>query len=135
MAATLRCERGQVRVVAEGGDLLAAAERDEVEVSSRLGNTPRFIRFKGGEAFETADNDGVDRLLPAAGAGLLHHLESRLRYVLLGVLVTVAFVWASVQWGVPMAARAIAASLPQSVHAHADSLVLELIDRQMMAPS
>lgn len=135
VAATLRCERGQVRVVAEGGDLLAVAERDEFEVSSRLGNTPRFIRFKGGEAFETADNDGVDRLLPAAGAGLLHHLESRLRYVLLGVLVTVAFVWVSVQWGVPMAARAIAASLPQSVHAHADSLVLELIDRQMMAPS
>ncbi len=135
VAASLQCEDGQVRVLGEDGAVLAAALCGAVEISSRLGNTPRFVRFADGTAFETADNDAVDRLLPAHGAGLLHHLESRLRYVLIGVLVTVVFVWASVQWGVPMAARTIAAMLPASVHVHADRLVLELIDRQMMAPS
>lgn len=33
---------------------------DEVSISERIGNSPRYICFPGGEEFETTDNDPID---------------------------------------------------------------------------
>jgi Zn-dependent protease with chaperone function len=135
--ATLLRDGGWLRVEGADGALHAPVALASVEISARLGHTPRVLRFPGGASFETDDNEAVDRLAPARGVtrGLVHRLESRLRYVLIGLLVTIAFVWGSVQWGVPALARLVAFSLPARVHAQADRLVLELLDRQMLAPS
>lgn len=126
-----------ITVEGEGGEVLAAAALAELKFSSRVGNTPRFLRFPGGESFETADNDAVDRLASQRSpvSGLAHRLESRLRYMLVGLVVAIAFVWGSVQWGVPALARVAAFSLPADVNAHADRLVLEFLDRRLLKPS
>lgn len=122
-----------------GGEPFAQAAFDRLAVSSRVGNTPRFLAFPGGGRFETRDNDAVDRLVaahrPSRGAGLAHRLESRLRYVLLGLVVTIAFVWSGIQWGIPAAAKAVAFSLPVEVNNHADRSVLEVLDRIWLEPS
>src|SRR5690606_9814722 len=106
---------------------------ETVEISSRLGNTPRMLRFADGGSFETADNAAVDRLL--GGRNLAHRLESRLRYVLLGVLVTVLFVWGGVRYGIPALAEGVAFALPESVSRQVGQGVLELLDEQILFPS
>ncbi|NMG30149.1 M48 family metallopeptidase [Aromatoleum evansii] len=136
--ASVAVANGLLRVEGAAGETLhPACELDGVEFSSRVGNTPRFIRFPGGASFETADNDAVDRLLArrAPANGLAHRLESKLRYALVGLAFTVVFVWACVQWGVPALARVAAHALPVELNAHAETVVLELLDRQLLKPS
>lgn len=135
--ARLCLEDGRFRVLGEEGVLQGPAALDGVEISSRIGNTPRFVRFPAGGAFETDDNDAIDALTGGRSRwnGLAHRLESRLRYVALGLVVTIAFVWGGVQWGVPAAARMAAFSLPADVNAHADRMVLELLDAQVLEPT
>ena len=42
---------------------LCCGKFSDVEISSRLGNTPRFFYFPQGQKFETRDNDLVDQML------------------------------------------------------------------------
>lgn len=136
-AASVQVDGDTVRVEGAHGELLAPLPLAALRCSSRVGDTPRFLRFPGGQRFETADNAAVDRLFAARAplAGLAHRLESKLRYALAGLALTIAFVWGGTQWGVPALARIAAFSLPAEVNAHADRLVLEVLDRQMLAPS
>lgn len=136
-AATLTLAEGLVSVQADGVALAGPVALAEVVVSSRLGNTPRFLRFPGGASFETADNDGIDRLLAPLRPhhGLVHRLESSLRYVLLGLVVTVAFVWGAVRYGIPALAEATAFSLPPSLNRQIGDGALELLDGELLAPS
>ncbi len=135
--ASLHCIDGRVEVTGPDGVLRGPLALARVQVSSRIGNTPRFLRFPDGGCFETDDNDAVDDLLGRhrLGAGLAHRLESRLRYAVVGLLVAIAFVWGGVQWGVPALARTVAFALPAEVHAEADRMVLELLDGQLLKPS
>lgn len=136
-AARLIVADGRLRVSA-GDELLAGPlPLAAVAVSSRLGNTPRMLRFADGACFETADNDGVDRLLAGQGRwpGLVHRLESSLRYVLLGLLVTVALVWGGVRYGIPQLAEATAFALPAAVSRQVGEGVLELLDDELLFPS
>jgi Zn-dependent protease with chaperone function len=137
VAARLLCAAGRLRVTA-GDELLAGPlPLAEVVVSSRLGSTPRMLRFADGACFETADNAGVDRLLAGQGRrhGLVHRLESSLRYVLLGLLVTVAFVWGGVRHGIPQLAETTAFALPATVSRQVGEGVLELLDDELLFPS
>ena len=34
-----------------------------IEISSRIGNTPRYINFPDGSLFETEDNDAIDQMV------------------------------------------------------------------------
>ncbi|NMF88431.1 M48 family metallopeptidase [Aromatoleum petrolei] len=136
--ASVVVEKGVLQVEGAAGETLhPACELDCVEFSSRVGDTPRFLRFSAGASFETADNDAVDQLLArrAPASGLAHRLESKLRYALVGLAFTVAFVWACMQWGVPALARVAAHALPVELNAHAETAVLELLDRQLLKPS
>lgn len=135
--ASLVVDGGMLRVEGDDGELQAPVALEDIGFSSRVGNTPRFVRFPAGGSFETADNDAVDRLLAqrAPASGLAYRLESRLRYVVVGLVVTIAVVWGGVQWGVPALAKVAAFALPAQVNAQADRLVLEMLDRQTFAPT
>ncbi|GHT99358.1 peptidase M48 [Betaproteobacteria bacterium] len=122
----------------DGSPLTEAAAVERVEVSSRLGSTPRFVRFADGGVFETRDNDGVDVLLaPHRGQwhGLPHRLESSMRYALLGVLVTVAFVFAVLRYGVPAGAEYVAFKLAPETSRSIGRGTLTLLDRSILGPS
>lgn len=136
--ASLRVEGGEVRVLEGEQPLAGPVPLDTVAVSSRLGNTPRMLRFADGGSFETADNAAVDRLLSGSGRrrhGLVHRLESSLRYVLLGVLITALFVWGGVRYGIPVLAEGVAFALPETISRQVGQGVLELLDRQILFPS
>ena len=70
----LRTDGGRV-VVGTAEAMLVEAPVGAVEISSRVGSIPRRIGFPDGSVFETADNDGVDRLFLPRGRGLVHELE------------------------------------------------------------
>lgn len=110
-----------------------------LEISSRLGNTPRHVAFPDGSRFETQDNAGIDALLRALkrdGASLwLHRLESKLRYVALGVVVAVAFGWAMVVYGLPAAAKALAMQMPVAVSSSISEQVLVKLDERFFLAS
>ena len=90
-----------------------------VTISSRLGNTPRYINMPDGWKFESRDNDAIDSLLAQyklhGWQAMVHRLESRWHYVLASLLLVAAFVWGMLQYGLPAAAAAIAYQLPASV--------------------
>ncbi len=126
-------------VQAESRSLLPATAIEEVEISSRLGNTPRYLGFPGGATFETGDNDAIDRLLTKLGVSsralLLHRLESHKRFILVSLLLVVLFVWSLVQYGIPAMSRSVAFSLPPSASAMVGEGVLEFLDHQLFSPS
>uniref|UniRef100_UPI0032DF0424 M48 family metallopeptidase n=1 Tax=Azotobacter salinestris TaxID=69964 RepID=UPI0032DF0424 len=136
-SARLTLADGRISVCADGVVLAGPLALAQLTVSSRLGSTPRFLRFPDGGSFETADNDGVDRLLVPLRPhhGLLHRLESSLRHVLLGLVVTVAFVWGAVRYGIPTLAEVTAFSLPPALNRQIGDGALELLDSRAFAPS
>ena len=70
----LRTDGGRV-VVGTAEAMLVEAPVGAVEISARVGSIRRRIGFPDGSVFETADNDGVDRLFLPRGRGLVHELE------------------------------------------------------------
>ena len=87
-----------------------------VEVSERIGATPRRITLPDGRIFETPDNDAVDALLRDLPSGrardTLHRLESSLPLIALAVGCAVAVVWFLAAAGLPSLAREAAYALP-----------------------
>ncbi len=135
----LHCAADRLLSVLRGdGEKLAGPEPlSDVDISSRLGNTPRFIRFADGGVFETADNDSIDQLLSEVRpqSGLLYRLESKLRYALIGLLVTIVFVWGSVQYGIPAVAQYTAFALSPENNRRVGQGVLGVLDRFYVTPS
>ncbi len=100
------------------GDRSERALLAELDISPRLGNTPRRLSFPGGGLFETQANDAIDRMLTSTGtghAGWLHWLESKWHIALLLAVPTAACLWFAATSGVPAIARLVAAQLPDSV--------------------
>ena len=115
---------------------------DAVEVTSRLGNTPRYFTLPDGRKFETRDNDTVDALLREHSKqdlhgwqSLLHKFESRMHYVVLSLFVVIAFSWGMLKYGLPAGAEGIAYALPQNIMQSATDTTLELLDEHYLEPS
>ncbi len=136
VAAELRATSAFVSVWADGRELVPPHAWESVEVSSRLGDTPRFLRFADGAKFETRDNAAIDAVLRGRGErGWLHHLESRLRYVALGVVVVIAFAWGLMHYGIPAFAEHAAFALPAAASQQLDREVLKVLDAHLLEPS
>jgi Zn-dependent protease with chaperone function len=103
-----------------------------VQVSSRVGNVPRYLYFPNGEKCETKQHDLVDQWLhqyrPSFWHNLAHQLETHTYFVALTVALVVAFTWVVVVYGLPASARYIAYNLPQGVMDRAASETLDFLD-------
>lgn len=123
----------------EAGSQLPNAHFDELTIASRIGNTPRCIYFPDNSKFETQDNTAIDdwvaELRDSSWTGLAHRLESRLRYVLLGLCVVLLFAWFSVNHGIPAASHAIAQRLPISLTRQFGQDTLALMDKRVFDAS
>ena len=111
----------------------------EVEISERIGSTPRMLRFADGSACEIADNDAVDAALEQLDAvspqHRVHRLESRWHYALLAGIALVLIAWSTIQFGIPAAAKHVALALPTSTDHALGRESLELLDRMMFEPT
>jgi len=115
-----------------------AVDFHNLEIESRLGNTPREISFAGNQLFITPDNDAVDALILELGTGesvsWLHKLESSLPTIAASVIITLAVLAATVVYGVPKAAEVIAFKLPEFVSSKLGSS-LDVLDNTIFDPS
>ena len=110
-----------------------------VNVSDRLGRTPRRVRFDDGAVFETTDNDAVDAALEVLGkrsfSGAVDRWERRWQ-VAGGALLAVALIAVLfVRYGIPLLANVAAHVLPPSVDRAIGNQGLEILDRSFMKPS
>ncbi len=115
---------------------------DTVAITSRLGNTPRYLTLPDGRKFETRDNDAVDALLQQHSQqgihgwqSYLHKLESHLHYVALALVVVIAFSWGMLKYGLPAASEGIAYALPQNIMQNATDSTLAFLDDHYLEPS
>ena len=114
--AVLWFEGARVFALNVDGDRREAA-METVEISSRLGNIPRRIVFPDGVSLAVEDNDFIDAAFRRCRKPtvLLHRLESRWRWLAAIAAIAAATVFAFVNWGVPMAAGALARVTPQEI--------------------
>lgn len=111
----------------------------DLEISDRVGNIARQVKFPGGGVFESTENDLIDEALESLGAkpgaGWVHKLESRWRMVL-GSLVAVALISVGfVHWGIPALAKQVARVLPAEADRAIGIGTLETFDKMMFDTS
>lgn len=111
----------------------------ELEISPRLGNTPRYLNLNNGDRFETLDNDGVDELLNRFQQGVLyrmvHKMESHLVFVLLGAVFTALAMWGFFKYGAPATASFIAHLLPENTNQYIGQGSLRILDESVFEDS
>lgn len=120
-------------------DLIYSINISEIKISSRLANTSRYLLFPGGEKFETNNNDSVDGLSEQFKypdkMKIVHHLESRLAYILTALLILIVILFGSIRYGIPLLAKKIAFVLPSSVQQVASEQTIEILDRSLLQSS
>ena len=124
---------------ADNGGHLQEQPFSAIRVTPRLADTPRFLNFSEGGTFETRDNAGVDEALARFGrwhwSRWVHRLETRLRFIIPAVAGFIFLMIALVQFGVPVAAKLIAARLPAAAYQMAGDQTLDILDRMVFKPS
>lgn len=112
---------------------------NELSISSRLGNTARYINFPDGAQFESIENDAVDEMVEKFSLStkntLAYKLESAKAFVLLTVVSVILFAWLFIQFGIPVLSKQIAAMLPEEASQHLGQGVLEVMDKSWFEPS
>ena len=111
----------------------------DVEISERVGNIARRLRFPGGGVFESRENDAIDEALAELNvkpaAGWTHKLESRWRVVVGSLVAIVVISVGFVQWGIPAIATQAARVMPVEAD-HAIGIgTLDTLDRIMFDES
>lgn len=135
-AVTLRFAQGQLEV--QGDELLRVIPLADVNISAKLGRTPRLLHFKDGGHCEVSNHTDFGVLMQAAGIHektLLSTLESNWRYALAATVFTICFVIAAFYWGLPWVAEVAAERVPASVALRIDEHFLEAVDDDLMQPS
>lgn len=104
----------------------------DITLEARLGNTPQQITWQTHERFVTLDHTGVEALqaeLPnKVRLHWVHKLEHKLIYALAAVLIVVAASAAFAFWGIPLTAKYVAYSAPDSVSSTLGKSTLGIID-------
>lgn len=131
---------GQVSILDKAlNQSLLQLEFSALEISSRIGSTPRYIYFPQGQKLETQDHASVDALLqqhrPSLFNTLAHRLESHLQFVLLTLVAVIGISWWTVQYGLPLASKVIANALPQRVMNIAAEETLQILDKTHFEPT
>jgi len=108
-----------------------------LEVSTRIGNTRRFITLPDGASFESEDNDGIDALI-ARHRGRrvsLYGLESSLRLALTSVVVVAAAGWYFFSTGLPALSERMAHAVPASAVSTLGTGILRTLDAELLEPT
>ncbi|MDK9556437.1 M48 family metallopeptidase [Marinobacter sp. M216] len=111
----------------------------DLNISPRVGNTPRYLYLPDDGVFETTDNDRVDQLGRGKSSGrmarLLHRLENHLGLILTAVVATIAVTAFAFVYGVPWTAKAVAHALPDRIAEQVGESTLTSLDGTWLEPS
>lgn len=111
----------------------------DLDISERVGNIPRLIRFPDGAQFRTAENAQVDHMLAqfrhARGSRWVHHLETHVRFVAIAVVVMALTSYGLVKYGIPYFAKLAAQSVSAQTAASIDDGAVQVLDKAFFKPS
>ncbi|MDD5058291.1 MAG: M48 family metallopeptidase [Sideroxydans sp.] len=109
----------------------------EVNISERLGNTPRLLTFAGGGHCEVTDHAALGDLLAQLGTrhSWLDGMHHSLAWALLAAGLIVLSLLAAYRYLLPWGAEVIAMRLPASVLQKMGSSTLDTLDKFMLQPS
>lgn len=111
----------------------------DLRISSRIGNTPRYIYFPSGQKIETNDHVLLDQWLREHSDswwnGLIHQLESHSYFVALTLVLVISFTYAMIVYGLPAATRYVAFQIPPTIMDRAASETLEFLDKVYLNPT
>lgn len=126
-------------IAADSRVLLHQITQDQIEISSRLGNGPRYLNLPDGQTVETLENDAVDQwqqqFRPGFLSSLVHRLESNMKFVLLTLVLVIMVVWGTMQFGVPATSNAIARALPAQLLDRTSQQTLGFMEQYWLQPS
>ena len=111
----------------------------EVVVSPRLGGTARRLEMPDGLVCEVLDNDAVDVFFRLSGTEvpgrLIDKLESKLRYVIIAVVMTSLVVWGAISYGIPLLAKHVAFMVPVTASSVLGKDILVALDKTIFSES
>lgn len=120
------------RVLIQGGSLKLETSLECLSIASRIGDSRRSIYLPDGGKLETDDNAAIDRVCrffnKNGPQSWLHKLEKNWAYVLSALLLTGIFVWASIEFGVPIVAKTVAKNLPATIERKIGEQALTQLD-------
>jgi Zn-dependent protease with chaperone function len=137
-------QRRVVRLDVDGADLLVSGDGVErrdalasLRVSLRVGRTPRSLHFADGAHCEVRDHDGLEAMLreTAQRGQWLHRAETSGRLMVIAVVVTLAFGFALVHWGIPAGAQLIARAMPDALTQALSDRTMQLFDDHLLKPT
>jgi len=110
---------------------------DEVEIESRLGNTPRVFEFPNGIRCKSRENDKIDQILEDFDIekSKTYKIESSWGLSIGAIFMTIIFVWFMLTTGASYTATVVASLLPQSTLDKISSATMEELDDNYMSPS
>jgi len=130
-------EAGQLRVAGEGVEF--ALPLGSVQVSPPTGQARSVVHLPDARELHSADRAALlelSRLTASARPERWAHLlESRLRFALAALAVSVLIVFAGLRWGVPAVALLATHVLPAGVDQRIGDEALALMDRVSLSPS
>jgi Zn-dependent protease with chaperone function len=127
----------QKRVVSMRGEgIHRTARMSQLDISERLENAPRILRFPDG-GFITAYNPGLEKMLAANRyrEPWVVRCQNNWHLSLLALVCLLALLIAGYQWGMPWAANRVAEHLPRSMEKAVGDHALMMIDEELMKPS
>ncbi len=134
--ATLRAAPA-LAVVCEGHTL--PLDTNRLDVGQRLSGVARRLTLADGTVFVTADDDGLEALLSAAGVRVggrrIAVLEAMRPRLLALVTLAVVAILVSMRWGLPIAADAAATLVPHSIEVAMGANSLDILDAVALRPS
>ena len=115
--AILRAADDKVTIESDAG-LLFSGVISDLKASARIGNVERKLTLLDDSIFATSDNDGIDLLFKQSQPFLhfVHRLESRIGWVAIALVLTIAFSFGSIKWGIPWISVAVAHALPHKTN-------------------
>ncbi len=121
----------------QGDDFSRVENIADVELGERLGSAPRIIRFADGAYLEIADHPGFERWQTNMGLhdGRVDRAQRSLPLAILSLVLVLVCGIAAYRWGLPAAAKAIAAKIPPSVTKELSERTLSLLDQRILKSS
>jgi len=134
-----------LRLEVDGGLLVHGEALDRrygpegIRSAYRIGKRVRRIELTDGASLEADYSPELDELLDLSQGhrhqGLVHGLESRLKYIAIALVLTVAVAYGFLSRGVPAIAKWVAFSLPVETQNYLGEGTLEAMDKYFTHPS
>ena len=108
-------------------------------ISSRIGTSPRSLRFSDGAVIETNDHAAIDQWQKAVTGNSrqqwIHRLESRVAYGAGALIFIICLIGISLIWGIPWSSNLIAHALPGDITETIGDASVESMDQVIFKPS